>query len=214
MPLNWQDRTMEEDFLSMVCVDGGGLVTVRSWFALALAHHSRATRLYFHRSCAQPLPSSTPASHLMHLSMTSVTNWQEWRCVSSLCVQVSTRRYILDSTVVKVCRVGDNATIVRVHKSIFWRRTARVSTGSKWRERTHRKGRTLFSPSTFLSWTKGLSCLLIACSECSKYYIFKVIGTCLISKGCIWPCFSSGTSVFCVVRPLAMYCQCLSQQFV
>ncbi len=46
---------MEEDFLSMICVDGGGLVVVRSSLALALAHHSRATRLYFHGSCSESL---------------------------------------------------------------------------------------------------------------------------------------------------------------
>ncbi|CAM9534007.1 unnamed protein product [Ectocarpus sp. 13 AM-2016] len=56
-----KDRTMEEDFLSMMCVDGG-LVTVRSSLSLLLAHHSSASRLYFPRPCAGSLEFYTRGS--------------------------------------------------------------------------------------------------------------------------------------------------------
>lgn len=52
---------MEEDFLSMMCVDGG-LVTVRSSLSLLLAHHSSASRLYFPRPCAGSLEFYTRGS--------------------------------------------------------------------------------------------------------------------------------------------------------
>ncbi|CAM9822671.1 unnamed protein product [Ectocarpus fasciculatus] len=58
-----KDRTMEEDFLSMMCVDGG-LVTVRSSLSLLLAHHSSASRLYFPGPCAGSLEFWSPAASL------------------------------------------------------------------------------------------------------------------------------------------------------
>lgn len=90
-----QNRSMEEDLLSMICADG--LVTSRSSLTRLLEHHTLASRIYFPGECTKRLCRETArpgrkvrsgdASCLVTLYLEIENSMHRGRCVELVAIE-------------------------------------------------------------------------------------------------------------------------------